>query len=145
MARGPADLESYIYRAYSKAGIKPDPKEPRYEIFTVRYPHHAPVLPRNCVNRILIYDGKFSPPHYVDLSFLERSFPHAGADLNLVAAVVWPRGEIFDERDNVQLTREERAQLWMGAEEYKSHYYWLFRSRPRNGRPFRRRSRTRSL
>jgi len=112
-------LEDYIARTYLELGID-KPKD----FFSVCFGQHAPTLTPHTVNRILVYPGKFNPPHYGHLATLHDGFHNTGADLNLIVAMIVPRGDGYT--DHLQLTKSERANLWRGADDYLSDYYWVF-------------------
>ncbi|KAI1053793.1 hypothetical protein LB507_007392 [Fusarium sp. FIESC RH6] len=82
---------------------------------------HPPMLRRGVTNRILIYPGSFNPPHRGHLGLLSHSFRNAGADLNIIAAIIVVTDDHYlqykmDRRDNaIVIPKEQRARLWRGS------------------------------
>ncbi|KAL4899436.1 hypothetical protein BDW74DRAFT_183688 [Aspergillus multicolor] len=92
------------------------------DISVSRQFQHYPKLLPNTVNRILFYPGSFNPPHLGHYTLLHHVFTNAPADLNLIAAFIWPLSDDSvaakntdrGQEDDLVLTRKQRVQLWLG-------------------------------
>ena len=107
----PADHIRRVYSQYAQHLPSPEPFPKACKV-------HAPTLVRGLTNRILVYKGKFSPPHLGHLGMLRHAFNHSGRDLNLIAAIVQPMisgGRPVTSKASgktVDFTQEERIALW---------------------------------
>ncbi|KAI2468617.1 hypothetical protein F4781DRAFT_254363 [Annulohypoxylon bovei var. microspora] len=108
-----ANLEDYIVASYYD-NMPPPSRRP---IFDQRIGHFRPQLKKNRVNRIIVYNGCFNPPHRAHQALLNLAFSCA-QDLNVIAAIVVPvgdssiRGKHFTEE--VCFTIKQRVRLWTG-------------------------------
>ncbi|KAH7164796.1 hypothetical protein DER46DRAFT_626580 [Fusarium sp. MPI-SDFR-AT-0072] len=79
-----------------------------------------PPLIRGRVNHILLFPGSFNPPHQGHLNLLKHVFYNAGADLNIIAAIIITTDDErlkmkMDKRETgIVLSREKRVNLWRG-------------------------------
>ncbi|KAF5637268.1 uncharacterized protein FTJAE_5683 [Fusarium tjaetaba] len=79
-----------------------------------------PPLIRGRVNRILLFPGSFNPPHQGHLNLLKHVFHNAGADLNIIAAIIVTTDDErlkmkMERRETgIVLSREKRQNLWRG-------------------------------
>ncbi|RBA21375.1 hypothetical protein FPRO05_07689 [Fusarium proliferatum] len=79
-----------------------------------------PPIIRGRVNRILLFPGSFNPPHQGHLDLLKHVFYNAGADLNIIAAIIITTDDErlkmkMDGRESgIVLSREKRVNLWHG-------------------------------
>ncbi|RDW83549.1 uncharacterized protein DSM5745_03875 [Aspergillus mulundensis] len=106
------------------------------KLFSNKSPHRPLELRQNTANRILLYPGSFNPPHRGHFALLQHVFENAPADLNLIAAIIWPLSDegVADKKedrmdeDAMILTREERVQLWV--EHGLRDYMWVYEGSP---------------
>ncbi|GKU03676.1 hypothetical protein FLAG1_06263 [Fusarium langsethiae] len=81
---------------------------------------NPPLLRPQGVNHILLYPGSFNPPHQGHFDLLKYVFENAGADLNMVAAIIVATSDKalarkMENRDNaVVIPRDKRIKLWRG-------------------------------
>ncbi|KAI1375450.1 hypothetical protein F4677DRAFT_422866 [Hypoxylon crocopeplum] len=107
-------LETYIQRATQSAGTATTTTTNE----RVKTGHKSPLLVRNRVNRILLFNGCFNPPHHGHLAHLTHAFRHCGEDLNVVGAVIlvapdsYLRWKHKAGTDVLRLSETQRIQLW---------------------------------
>ncbi|KAM0502847.1 hypothetical protein ACHAP8_003682 [Fusarium lateritium] len=81
---------------------------------------NPPILRLQGVNHILLYPGSFNPPHQGHLNLLKHAFENAGADLNMVAAIILLTSDEqvqnkMERRDNaIAIPQDKRVKLWRG-------------------------------
>ncbi|KAI9155449.1 Terpene cyclase ascF [Paramyrothecium foliicola] len=86
--------------------------------FNSKSPRDSPMLQPGVVNRILLFPGAFNPPHKGHLELLSFVYSNAGADLNVVAAIVIPtddsklRLKTSEEKRPLVLSKEQRVSSW---------------------------------
>jgi hypothetical protein len=89
-----------------------------------------PQLQSNCVNRTLFYPGCFNPPHTGHLALLRHVLDRSGADLNIIAGVVFPLSDaalarkLGPNNDEIKFGKEERVRLWEGYG--PAGDFWIF-------------------
>lgn len=115
----PALLENYIQEGLQilRAEENDSYTGTTYPIF---FPSVQPptILPGR-VNRVLIFDGCFNPPHNGHLQSLKHSFKNIGSDLNVVAAFIkfacdsnCAMKDHSSPQDSFILTRQQRISIW---------------------------------
>ena len=110
-----AELAEYIKKVYTHESKYPG-RLPKGQFFPST--DVTPKLSRNQINRILIYNGSFNPPHRGHLHLLEHTFYHGSHDLNLIAAIIYPssddglEGKRKKAGSNFRFGRDERSMLW---------------------------------
>ncbi|KAI4240469.1 MAG: hypothetical protein LQ352_007628 [Teloschistes flavicans] len=78
----------------------------------------TPKLVKNKVNRIIIYNGSFNPPHQGHLALIRHVFYHGVHDLNVIAAIIRPLADSYSIEKCQQaggsfaFDRETRCMLW---------------------------------
>lgn len=97
-------LESPDFRQYGENQFKQDPE-----------------LSKKRTNVVLVYRGAFNPPHRGHLAFLWHTYTQLAKDLNIIAAIVYPRSDVSvrekcdyyppGERHFIPL--RDRRRLWM--------------------------------
>ncbi|KAI1209761.1 uncharacterized protein F4807DRAFT_89211 [Annulohypoxylon truncatum] len=93
-----------------------------------------PILRKGRTNRILLYNGCFNPPHRGHLAHLRHAFRYAGADLNVVGAVILVAGDEYlrwklgrDSGAGLKLDEGDRMVLWEeGLQEEGINWCWVF-------------------
>ncbi|OTA87880.1 hypothetical protein M434DRAFT_35126 [Hypoxylon sp. CO27-5] len=77
-----------------------------------------PTLKKGHINRILLYNGCFNPPHQGHLAQLTHAYRHSGADLHIVGAVVLVAGDQYlkwkmgRSPSALRLSVAQRIELW---------------------------------
>jgi hypothetical protein len=97
----------------------------------------SPVLKKGHINRILIYEGCFNPPHIAHLNLICYIYSRTRDSLNVVAAVIIPssdktcRKKFDDWNDSALLfSRQERKGMWENDPEFPEwacvidRYWW---------------------
>jgi hypothetical protein len=106
-----APLEPYLQKAFSECGDC-------ISELAFHPPSGCPVLSRDRANHILLYPGAFTPPHVGHLRLLQHVLNHHGNELNVVAAMVFPRPDYYLERKNkgsnetFVTQQKDRCVLW---------------------------------
>lgn len=104
-------LETYIVRAYSE----------NYPSSTRSLFHRTPSprLRKDCINRALLYQGCFKPPHVAHLSFVRYVFLRAQEHFNAVAVIVVPLSDAscmrkldHEDKKSLLFSYVERRRLW---------------------------------
>ncbi|KAF2118776.1 hypothetical protein BDV96DRAFT_642951 [Lophiotrema nucula] len=94
-------------------------KDPSAKIFQPHLTHSPPTLQLGKVNRVITYRGCFNPPHQGHKDALCHAFFRAGADLNIIAAIIIPlddrhvsRKPQMEKAGAFTLTKDQRIELW---------------------------------
>ncbi|KAI1075006.1 hypothetical protein F5B20DRAFT_561467 [Whalleya microplaca] len=80
-----------------------------------------PILKKNCINRVLLFNGCFNPPHCGHLALLSHVFHNCGEDLNVIVAIVLVASDEYlnwkyvREPKRHRFSEKQRMQLWDGA------------------------------
>ncbi|KAG8677465.1 hypothetical protein FPOAC2_03629 [Fusarium poae] len=96
------------------------PSKPSDRPFNNGTARSPPLLRPQGVNHILLYPGSFNPPHQGHLNLLKHVFENAGADLNMVAAIIVPTSDKgvqmkMKRHDNaIAIPKDKRIKLWRG-------------------------------
>ncbi|CEI67346.1 hypothetical protein FVEN_g5757 [Fusarium venenatum] len=112
-----ARLANYVERLMP---LNEKPSNPSDRPFNNGTAKNPPLLRSQGVNHILLYPGSFNPPHQGHLNLLKHVFKHAGADLNMVAAIVVLTSDEkvqskMKGRDNaIAIPKDKRIKLWRG-------------------------------
>ncbi|KAF5663660.1 hypothetical protein FHETE_7365 [Fusarium heterosporum] len=110
-------LASYIERLQS---IDPQTSHPPDRPFNNATAKKPPLLQPHGVNHVLLFPGSFNPPHQGHLDLLKHVFDNAGADLNIIAAIIIVTDDdrlemkMKDKDTSIILPREQRVNLWRG-------------------------------
>ncbi|KAK6720732.1 hypothetical protein SNK05_003830 [Fusarium graminearum] len=110
-------LADYVERLIPADYKSSNPSDRPFNNGTARDP---PLLRPRGVNHILLYPGSFNPPHQGHLNLLKHTFMNAGADLNLVAAIIVPcsdesvKGKMERRGSDMVFPKEKRIKLWCG-------------------------------
>ncbi|KAH9904775.1 hypothetical protein F4778DRAFT_779952 [Xylariomycetidae sp. FL2044] len=72
---------------------------------------------KRVMNRIILFNGCFNPPHLGHMALLEDTFHHCGDDLEVIAAIVLVAPDGFlrwkiRSQDEVLIPEDQRIQLW---------------------------------
>ncbi|KAI4097945.1 MAG: hypothetical protein L6R37_006764 [Teloschistes peruensis] len=110
-----AALELYMKKVYDH-----QPKHPRQIPESRFFPDscEAPKLVKGKINRIILYNGAFNPPHQGHLSLLRHIFYHGVHDLNVVAAFVQTLADNYSLKKgraaggSFAFDRDTRCMLW---------------------------------
>lgn len=116
----------------AKAYAKCFPEASNHELpFNDKLAEDRVLLTTRGVNRILIYPGSFNPPHKGHWKLLNHVFHHAGADLQIVAAIILPTSDRrvavknYKKSEDLIIPRHQRVQLWKEAK-ILSGRIWVF-------------------
>ncbi|KAG8526364.1 uncharacterized protein KY384_000357 [Bacidia gigantensis] len=120
-----AKLETYISNIHYRHST-----DINRQIFSHGTTQSPPILRSDRCNRIILFCGSFNPPHIGHQQLLTHTFWNSGADLNIIAAIIFP---LDDERledkfkrkkDTKIFPKAERVRLW--NENNPSHWFWVY-------------------
>lgn len=121
--RSAALLEPYIQDAL------PDETGPIFKVGSDC--SKKPALQKGRTNQIILYGGNFNPPHRGHLALLKHTFENCGADMNIIAAIVYItddyelRGKMSSQSGTMVLSWKQRHQLWKEATE-EVDWCWIY-------------------
>jgi hypothetical protein len=134
-----ADLESYILHAEAGIGSSGE-HTTRKNVFNRTPNGNTPRLRKDQVNRIIIYSGKFNPPHRGHRELLLHTY--LSNDSKTIAAMILPgstdgtKDQKYDLKKavNLYLSRQHRDELW--RDELMARWSWIFPGSRRNYKTF---------